>query len=101
MSWVSMAPTMANEKPGRFMTQCGCARPSEGHAQAGGERCSDVILRLASKDLDDWISRRRVGDNDALAYVECYLRRECSLATTGCKGCPTSSIRMRPAWILA
>jgi|HubBroStandDraft_4_1064222.scaffolds.fasta_scaffold90518_2 hypothetical protein len=28
-------------------------------------------------------------------------RRRCSLATTGCKGCPTSSILMRAAWILA
>jgi hypothetical protein len=47
-----------------------------------------LILRLASKGLDEWVSRPGVGDNDALAYVECYLRREWSLATTGLQGLP-------------
>jgi TetR/AcrR family transcriptional repressor of nem operon len=39
--------------------------------------------------LRDWISCRGVGDNDALAYVECYLRKEHvdDIAT----GCPMAT----------
>src|SRR5271156_1265580 len=62
-----MAPTMTNENPGG-VGQNAVLLP--GHARAGGESCSDVdcAWRRRAQMIGSAV---QVGDDDALAYVEC------------------------------